>query len=335
MVTPVQLNSELHGDEGQDLITKILVLEYDDTILNPLKIFLTSNNIIGYKVTKDKILSVLNCSVDLGAIFIPEMDEHGKGNIELAIEIHRARPELPIFLRRESDNTLSDYAIDIQRIFSGAYVNGQYEHLHEMLDTFLFTRHYPSEFVNSVKELTIESFKATFKNTTISVDSPYIVKDKIIYGELFSLMPLESSWCRGYMMLQTEEGNIMDVISSQKTSLNPMEPNFRDVNTVLGELSNMIWGGFKKRYGISLSDDISRVRVEVPIMINHTRKYISFGSDDPQLCFKYTLTDPEGKIGPILMYQKFVFSLDWSPENYEENEKNVDELVDNGALELF
>ena len=335
MMTPTALNSDVHDRDEHGLMTKILVNEYDKTILGSLKGFLSNNGIIGYKVTKDKILRVLASSVDLGAVFLPEKDNRGNSNIELAIEVHRARPELPIFLRREGGNLLTDFPADIQRIFSGAYVNGQYDHLREILDTFLFTRHYPGEFVNGVKELSLESFHATFKNMTITADSPYIVKDKIIYGELFSLMPLESSWCRGYMMLQTEESNVMDVIASQKTSLNPMEPNFRDVNAVLGELSNMIWGGFKHRYGLSPGDDTGRVRVEVPIIINHSRKFISFGSDDPQLCFKYTLTDPEGKLNPIVLYQKFVFSLDWSPENYEENEKNVDELVDNGALELF
>ena len=40
---------------------------------------------------------------------------------------------------------------------------------------------------------------------TASHETPYIVRDRIIFGEVFSLIPLESSWCRGYMMLQTEE----------------------------------------------------------------------------------------------------------------------------------
>jgi len=148
-------------------------------------------------------------------------------------------------------------------------------------------------------------------------------------------MPLESSWFRGYMMLQSNEENIMDVIKAKKTMLNPMEPNFRHVNAILGELSNMIWGSFKHNYGISFSDDVGRIRVEVPTIINHSRNFISFGTDDPQLCFKYTLTDPENNLKPITLYQKFVFSLEWSPEKFTENEINVDELIDNGALELF
>ncbi len=336
MANATELNSYTDGDENHpELLTKIIVIEYDKKILETMKKFLDENKIIGYKVTKSQVLKVLKSKVDLGAIFIPEVDNRGNSNIELALEINKARPELPLFLRRDSSNNIDDLDSKTQLLFSGAFIATQYDHLKELLDTFLFTRHYPTDFVNNVKSLSLDAFNSTFKGMSISVDSPYIVKDKIIYGELFSLMPLESSWFRGYMMLQSNEDNIMDVIKEKKTMLNPMEPNFRHVNAILGELSNMIWGSFKHNYGITFDDDVGRIRVEVPTIINHSRNFISFGTDDPQLCFKYTLTDPENNLKPIIIYQKFVFSLEWSPEKFKENEINVDELIDNGALELF
>ena len=95
----------------------------------------------------------------------------------------------------------------------------------------------------------------------------------------------------------------------------------------------MIWGRFKTEYGGS--DTTSKHRVEVPIIINHARKYISFGSEDPQLCFKYSLFVSGTRVIPIEVYQKFVFSLDWAPEKYSEGQKKVDALVSNGELELF
>jgi CheY-specific phosphatase CheX len=336
MKSSVQLNNAIDSEfDKPSVLSKVLINEHDKAVVSSLKSFLNENRMVGYKVSKDRIFRVLASSVDLGAIFIPELDNRGNSNIDLAIEIHRARPELPIFLRRENDASLRDFPEEMQRVFAGGYVRGEYDQLKELIDTYLFTRHYPSEFVAAIKELSLEAFNAAFKDTHITVDSPYIVKDKIIYGELFSLMPLESSWCRGYMMLQTDEKNVMDVVVAKKTSLNPVEVNFRHVNSVLGELSNMIWGKFKTLYGLTPAQENSRVRVEVPIIVNHGRKFISFGSDDPQLCFKYTLSDADTRLGPITMYQKFVFSLDWSPEKYQENEKNVDELVNNGELELF
>ena len=336
MASTVKLNTEIkHQADGYTVVSKVLVNEHDKNILASFKDFLGQNQLFGYKVTKDKIFRVLNSSVDLGAIFLPEKDNRGNSNLELAIEIHRLRPELPIFLRRENSNSLDDYPAEIQKIFAGAYIHGQYDRLKELIDTYLFTRHYPSDFVEGIRSLTLDAFKAAFKGTNIQVDPPYIVNDKIIYGELFSLMPLESSWCRGYVMLQTEENNVLEVIRAKKTSLNPVEANFRHVNAILSELSNMIWGSFKNKYGLSPADEVGRVRVEVPIVVNHGRKFISFGSDDPQLCFKYTLTAADSNLGPINIYQKFVFSLDWSPEKFEENDKNMDELVNNGELELF
>ena len=115
----------------------------------------------------------------------------------------------------------------------------------------------------------------------------------------------------------------MEAIATKRALINPPEPNFRHVNSILGELSNMIWGGIKNRYGSkSTQESVGQVRVEIPIIVNHARKYISFGSDDPQLCFKFTLLDNTGYINPITIYQKFIFSLDWTPEKYTESNRD-------------
>lgn len=321
------------ANDSANVVSKVLVYEHDKQACDGLKQFFDSANLVGYRATKDKLFRVLKSSIDLGAVFLTEHDARGNNNMEMAIEVHRARPELPIFLRRESSTTLDDLPLELQKVFAGAYLRSDLPALKELTESYLFTRHYPAEFVSGIKEMSMDAFKAAFKNMAVVVEPPYVVKDKLIYGELFSLMTLESPWCRGYMMLQSEESSIMDVIKARKTSLNPVEPNFRHVNAVLGELSNMIWGSFKNRYGVAGGDN--RLRVEVPIIVNHGRKYISFGSEDPQLCFKYSLYDQDTRLQPIVVYQKFVFSLDWSPEKYSESQKKVDAMVSTGELELF
>jgi hypothetical protein len=35
------------------------------------------------------------------------------------------------------------------------------------------------------------------------------------------------------------------------------------------------------------------------------------------------------------LYQRFIFNLSWSPEDFKEIAQDVDELVDSGELELF
>ena len=78
-----------------------------------------------------------------------------------------------------------------------------------------------------------------------------------------------------------------------------------------------------------------RKQSQVPIIINHLHRYISFGSDNPQLCFKYTLNESADAGHRLEIYQKFVFNLNWSPEDFAENLTSVDELVESGELDLF
>ena len=69
----------------------------------------------------------------------------------------------------------------------------------------------------------------------------------------------------------------------------PPAANFRDLNNALGETTNLIWGAFKNRY-IAYKDTGGHL-TQIPIVINNRHRFMSFGSDDPQLCFRYTLTD--------------------------------------------
>ena len=319
-----------------DLLSKVLVIEQNTKKLEGLRTFFEDCKLLGYRVNRKNILSILKTNIDMGGIFLPETDDQGASFIALVISIHKARPDLPIFLRIEPGRSLEDLPADAQKAIVGTYQFGDLARMKELVDTFLFSRHYPSEFIAGIKEITSNMLKTAFKDLQMSVDHPYIVKDKMIYGELFSLIPIETNWCRGYMTLQMEEGKIMDAITAKKTLINPPEPNFRHVNSILGELSNMVWGGLKNRYGVKDTiEQMGQVRVEIPIIVNHARKYISFGSDDPQLCFKFTLSDPAAKLNPITLYQKFIFSLDWAPEKYAESNQSVNDLVSGGELELF
>ena len=74
--------------------------------------------------------------------------------------------------------------------------------------------------------------------------------------------------------------------------------------------------------------------IQVPLVINHKHKYISFGTENPQLCFFYTLTD--GVSGDsIRLYQRFIFNLNWSPEDFKVIVHDSAGLVEAGELELF
>lgn len=316
----------------EKLISKVLVLDNSPQHFEAIKQFCAENNLVGLKVRKNRLMSVLRSNIDLGAILYSE--NYGgtpEENAEIALKIHTVRPELPIIIRRETEATLDDVPASMSRVYCGAYTSSDTAGLRKIIDEYIFSLVYPNALVRGISEITETVLTSQFTNLTISWDTPNIVRDRVIFGEVFSLIPLESSWCRGYMMLQTEEEAILKVLNSDRSV--DEDANFRTVNSLLGEITNLIWGSFKNRY-IGDAALSSGNQVQVPLVVNHKHKYISFGTENPQLCFLYTLKD-ESTGHSLKLYQRFIFNLNWSPEDFKELQHDVGELVDSGELELF
>jgi hypothetical protein len=202
--------------------------------------------------------------------------------------------------------------------------------LSKVIDEYIFSLVYPNTLVRGISEITESVLTNQFKHLVTRWDTPYIVRDRVIFGEVFSLIPLESSWCRGYMMLQIEEDAVMSILN--RDEMFPAS-SFREVNSLLGEITNLIWGAFKNRY-IGDTAVTSGNQIQVPLVVNHKRKYISFGTENPQLCFLYTLADEEtGAV--VKLYQRFIFNLSWSPEDFKEITHDTSELIESGELEFF
>lgn len=202
--------------------------------------------------------------------------------------------------------------------------------LSRVIDEFIFCLAYPNALVRGISEITESVLASQFKHLTPRWHTPYIVRDRIIFGEVFSLIPLESNWCRGYMMLQTEEQPILDQLDTYAPG--DGGATFRAVNSLLGEITNLIWGSFKNRY-VGEAASLG-TQIQVPLIVNHKHKYISFGTENPQLCFLYTLND-ESTGHTFKLYQRFVFNLNWAPEDFREIVQDTNELVASGELELF
>jgi hypothetical protein len=315
----------------EKLVSKVLVLDESPEHLNLIKTFCDENNLIPLKVRRNRLLDVLKSNIDLGAILFS--DSYGGSRAksdEVALKIHTIRPELPIIIRREKIATLEDISEVARPVFCAAYVGSDMDGLRKIFDEYIFSLVYPNALVRGISDITEKVLTSQFKFMNVSWNTPYIVRDSVIFGEVFSLIPLESSWCRGYMMLQTEEGPVLDLLEGRDLT---EEVSFRDVNSLLGEITNLIWGSFKNRY---IGDEKAATgnQVQVPLVINHKHKYISFGTENPQLCFLYTLSD-ENTGRSVKLYQRFIFNLSWSPEDFKEIEHNVEEFVDSGELELF
>ena len=311
-------------------VSKILVLDNSAVHAPLIKNFCDENNLVPLKVRNGSVMSVLQTNIDLGGILYSE--DYGGSvtrNMEIAAKIHATRPELPIILRREKQATLEDLPEAARHTFCAAYVAQDMGALRKVIEEYIFCLMYPNALLRGISEITESVLKAQCRSLNVFMDTPYIVRDRVIFGELFSLIQLESSWCRGYMMLQTEEAPFIELLGQSGGS----SVTFRDVNDLLSEITNLIWGAFKNRY---IGDQGGRAvtQVQVPLIVNHKHKYISFGSENPQLTFRFNLTDPVTG-GSTTLYARFVFNLSWSPDDFREIPQAVAGLVDSGELELF
>ncbi len=320
-------------------ISKVLVLDGDAVSLERIRAFCEAHGLQGLRVGRHGLLSVLNTNLDLGGVLIAErLGDEPQSGLALARQVHALRPELPIFLRRDGlAGPAAAPALTPQddSMLAAAYTLETIESLGAVVDQHIFSVVYPEAVVRGIVDITLASMQSQFTGVVVAIDRPYIVRDRLIHGELFTLIPIESSWCRGYMTLQTEEEALKHLVRAGKTHL-PAETadDFRTLNFVLGELTNLVWGGFRNRYshGQQGGSHLS----QVPIVVNHLHRYISFGSSSPQLCIRCVLTDAEDEsLPPVVIHQRFVFNLSWSPEKFNENECNVNSLVATGDLELF
>ena len=329
--------------ETTKIVSKVLIHEFEPIALTVLKGVCVENNLVGLKVTTGKnavgmieasndIHEILASNVELGAIFLTEAeDENGLTGVDLCIGIHKDRPELPIFLRRTKDDELPQNA---REAITGYYSTNNIHKLNELINEYICNMYYPIELAQGFQDISIKVLKDLIPSAVVKCDYPYLVKDQIIYGELFSMIPLESDWCRGYMMLQTTENEMFDLVRSDRTYIKNDHPNRGDINSILNEATNMIWGSVKSRYFMNVDEEANH-RTHVPIIVNHQQKHISFGSTEPQLCFKYTIHDPEHKFQNFTIHQRLIFNLSWSPEKFEQSDKIVEELVEGGDLEFF
>lgn len=315
-----------------DAVCKVIVLDSNAAHEKTIKTFCDAHNLIAVKSNSTNIMDVLRSNVDLGAIFLSEdLLDSEEPSQPLFKNIHKIRPELPIILRR-SEQTSADQP-SVRNIICTSYTQDTIHTIEAAIKEHIFNKDYPNALIRGIKEITLESLAHLFPTVEMETSLPYLIKDRIIFGEVLSLITLESNWCRGYMMLQTNEQNINDLVKKDLVGENS-EMNFRLVNDVLSEVTNLIWGKIKNRF-IFEHPAASHSGTQVPIIVNHQNRYITFGTDIPQLCFKYTLKQTEGGSREITLYQKFIFNLSWDPDKFCENQPTVDDLIDTGELEFF
>lgn len=319
--------------ETTHLEAKVLLLEHDADHYLKLSAFCSEVGLIPLARTARDALTTLSKNKDLAGVLLAEdLPDCDPDALALAQAIHKQRPELPIFLRRCSDRPITPQA---KGVIACQWQVDELPALRQAIERAIFSLRYPTKLVNGIVALTSDSLRSMFPFANVEPESPYVVHDRIIFGEVSTLIPIESTWCRGYMMLQTEEGALRQGMI-QGFSYEGMggDFSFRELNNMLGETTNLIWGAFKNRY--IPPHAIANAQVQVPIVINHEKKYISFGSQDPQLCIRYQLSDPRRPgLPPLVIVQRFIFNLHWSLDEFEEFADPLPDAGNTGELELF
>jgi len=237
--------------EAATVISKVLVLDSDPDCQQAIKDFCATHSLSPLRVNRGNLLAVLRSNVDLGAILIAErIGDDAHAGIELGRQVHQLRPELPIFLRREQLEGLDDLPLADRSAFMAGYTMGNIARLQPVIQDSIFCQYYPNALVRGITEITQTALHSQFRGLELHIDTPYIVRDRLLYGEIFTLIPIESPWCRGYMSLQAVEASLQQLVKAEHTHISASDgDDFRNLNGLLGEITNLIWGAFKNRYG--------------------------------------------------------------------------------------
>ncbi len=318
-------------NKKQSLNSKVLTFDTDISVLPELKKIFEENNLTGMRSIGDPeiIDIILNKNIHLGALFLNNRDNY----LQLAERLKVIRPELPVFLRMEDSHEKAEIPEEKIHLFDGFFHISEKENISRLLKTHIFIQDYPAEMIKQIQEFSVNSINSLIRGMEVHAPAPTIIRDKVIYGEILSLIPVNTSWCRGYMMVQTDMDDLYRILNqSEKNPGYSQEPEVV-IPPLVGELTNLMWGGFKNVFIKEGFYDSLGPDIQVPIIINNRNKNISFGGDIPQLCFEYILQDKLSLTRESRIVQKFIFNLNWNPAAVEEFDFSG--MVQDGTIELF
>ncbi len=319
----------------ESLSSNLLIYAQNQESSNVLKQFCHDNKLTALRPSDINALGVLDGNTGLGAIIIDhDISINNLSNEATVRVIHEKRPELPIYYLRQANSAAEDLPASLTNLIAGSFAVSNLDELKSHLDESIFSNYYPAPFIKGIQEISVNAFSSVIQDCRITSDAPYLIKDSVIYGELLSLIPIESDWCRGFLMLQTTRKEMGELIKNNRTAIDGDNVNFREIKELLNELTNLIWGNMKSKFFQQESEQANVTLTQVPIIIDHFEKNINFGTTEPQLCFQYHVTDDEKCIN-VSILQKFVFNLNWNPALFKEAEEDLDGLIDKGELELF
>ena len=285
---------------------------------------------------KDVSLSILDANIDLGAIFISH-DSLQKGDNAFINKISESKRDIPIFIGLPKGTNEVTVKLPDKLSITCFYSEDKREEFLDNIRKYIFSRYYPSQITHAISTSTLNVFSSYFKGCKINSHLPYLVMDHYVYGDVLTMVPIKTNWCSGYMMLQVQQNDLLRWLTKDTTGLKTIEEvNFRDINELLKEATNQVWGRVRKDLFHNNYEPLnSDVDIQVPIITNHIHHYMSFGSEAPQLSIQYDISDEDDTFDSFSIKQKFVFNVQWIPEEYKPKDSDIDTFLESGELELF
>ena len=235
--------------------------------------------------TEERLYEILNANIELGAIFISQTDESSRNqNYSLLRGLHFQRAELPIFYRMGTSEEVEKLPQELKSLCGFVYSKDEMSRLDNAISKHIFSPFYPLSLIQHFQKITCEAITGLITQVDVDISVPYLVHDKIIYGQICSLIRLESDWCNGYMMLQAPEQDLIGSVTAGRTPLQPASITFRSAHDVLGELTNLIWGQIKANILDAHDQGKKGLVAELPLILNENRNYITFFNTDHKLC---------------------------------------------------
>lgn len=317
------------------LASKIVALENDEKQRAHLRSFCKELNLKGVFVSNPfRLLDTLHQRINIGAVIVAD---EGRSTLELLEQINTKHPEIPVFVSCDDPSIHTSFRSVNENSMVRFFLRGDLGALETLISECLFYRVYPEGLVEKMQEIASTGILSRFTGVKVITDNTFLSSDKRIFGERFELISVRSSWCEGMMMIQSQASEIDEMIRCGRTTFPAAEGDVTHFSEdLLRELLNFIWGGFKAKF--VPSEFTGRpTNIEVPISINHTDKYISFGVSDPLLCFQFNIEDNDPSLPtfrPFELFLKFSFHLFWDPDHFHQNPETED-LTASGELEFF
>ena len=256
----------------------------------------------------------------------------GSGAFSTLRNLHYQRAELPIFYRVSDAEAIPALDGEVKSLCAFTYFNHEYHDLKVAIPKFIFSTFYPLTLIREFQSITVDAFSGLIGNIEVVPETPYLIHDQIIYGQICSLIRLSSDWCNGYMMLQTPETELLQTVTSGRTPLLNSQISFRSGHDVLGEITNLVWGQIKATILDAHDQGRRGLVAELPLIINENRKYLTFGATEPALRLSYKIREADSKDVLLEVHQKFLFTMTWRPEIYLENPAALENLLAQGEL---